>query len=106
MGRTIQNTQSPPALLLIDLDRFKDLNDTFGHHFGDLLLRQVAARLHETLRRIDTLARLGGDEFVVLLPRTCEKDAVEVAQGILAELRNPSIVEDRPYFVGASELGM
>ena len=87
LEQSLRNIQSPPSLLLIDLDRFKDVNDTFGHHVGDLMLQQVAARLRGNLRAIDTLARLSGDEFVVLLPRTCEKDAVVLAQRLLADLR-------------------
>ena len=102
LSRTIQNLQASPALLLLDLDRFKDVNDTFGHHFGDLLLQRVAGRLRGRLRSIDTLARLGGDEFAILLPRTSEKDAVGTALGILEEFRNPFLLEDRSCEVGAS----
>jgi diguanylate cyclase (GGDEF)-like protein len=102
LSRTIQNLQAPPALLLLDLDRFKDVNDTFGHHFGDLLLQQVAGRLRGRLRTIDTLARLGGDEFAILLPRTCEKDAVGTALAIIEEFSDPFLLEGRSCDVGAS----
>ena len=55
--------------MLMDLDRFKEVNDTFGHHFGDALLKQVAFRLQNQMRGDDVVARLGGDEFAVVLPR-------------------------------------
>jgi diguanylate cyclase (GGDEF)-like protein len=102
LAQTVRNVQSPPSLLLIDLDRFKEVNDTLGHHFGDLLLKQVAGRFRDVLRTIDTLARLGGDEFVVLLPRTCERDALVVAQRMLAALKSPFELEDKTCDVGAS----
>ena len=68
------------GLLLIDLDRFKEINDTFGHRYGDVLLQQIGPRLTSTLREADTVARLGGDEFAVILPETgTVAAAVEVA---------------------------
>jgi diguanylate cyclase (GGDEF)-like protein len=78
------------GLLLIDLDRFKEINDTFGHHYGDELLAQVGPRLGATLRSVDTVARLGGDEFAVLLPtvRSVE-DAAMVASELRAALEIP-----------------
>ena len=72
------------GLLLIDLDRFKEINDTFGHHFGDELLTQVGPRLTGALRAVDTVARLGGDEFAILLP---DVRSVENATAVAIKLR-------------------
>lgn len=83
------------ALLFIDLDNFKTLNDTLGHDKGDLLLQQVARRLSESVRECDTVARLGGDEFVVMLEQLSHAEEVAAAQGktigekILVKLRQP-----------------
>lgn len=78
------------ALMFIDLDRFKPINDTLGHNVGDLLLKEVARRIHECLRESDTVARIGGDEFVVLLPAIrAERDAMEVAEKIRHALNQP-----------------
>jgi diguanylate cyclase (GGDEF)-like protein len=74
------------ALLLIDLDRFKELNDTFGHAAGDRLLVQVAEAIRERLRADDVLARLGGDEFAVLLKRASASDAARVAEALVERL--------------------
>ncbi len=90
------------ALLLIDLDRFKEVNDTLGHHVGDALLCQVAARVHGAVRAADTLARLGGDEFAVLLPDTDEVGARRVAAAVLAALVAPFPVDGHTLDVGAS----
>ncbi|MGH8687845.1 MAG: sensor domain-containing protein, partial [Burkholderiales bacterium] len=91
------------AVLLIDLDRFKLVNDSLGHRAGDALLRAVAERLQNTLRRDDTLARLGGDEFVLLWDglKTAQ-DAAQVAQRVQGILQRPFTVEDRALNVTAS----
>jgi diguanylate cyclase (GGDEF)-like protein len=86
-----------PALLLLDLDGFKDVNDTFGHPVGDELLVHVADRLQRTVEHDDLLARLGGDEFAILLPATTPDRAMAVAHAALEALR-------APYLTGTSEL--
>jgi diguanylate cyclase (GGDEF)-like protein len=92
------------GLLLIDLDRFKDINDTLGHHQGDALLRAVATRLASVLRASDSVARLGGDEFAVLLPdlRVSDRAAATVAQKLLDALRQPFMVDELALEVDAS----
>ncbi|MFA9219218.1 MAG: putative bifunctional diguanylate cyclase/phosphodiesterase, partial [Sphingomonadaceae bacterium] len=91
------------ALMFIDLDNFKTLNDTLGHDQGDQLLRQVAERLPEQVRRADTVARLGGDEFVVMLDELgldsvqAAREAQRVGEAILAALNRPYQVAGRPY---------
>jgi diguanylate cyclase len=91
------------ALLLLDLNRFKEVNDTLGHHHGDLLLQQVAERLHGTLRDSDTVARLGGDEFAVLLPQiTSLHEASAVADKLTATIEAPFTVGGLTLDVDAS----
>ncbi|MBI5918280.1 MAG: diguanylate cyclase [Nitrosomonadales bacterium] len=78
------------ALMYLDLDRFKPINDKFGHEMGDLLLEEVARRLQHCVRETDTVARMGGDEFVVLLPTVdAERDASRVAEKMLYALSQP-----------------
>ncbi|MBE3074204.1 MAG: diguanylate cyclase, partial [Actinobacteria bacterium] len=91
------------GLLLLDLDRLREVNDTFGHHYGDELLRQIGPRLAGELRGVDTVARLGGDEFAVLLPDIHGiDDAVSTATAILAALAVPIPVENVDMDVEAS----
>ncbi|WP_323003476.1 EAL domain-containing protein [Denitromonas sp.] len=91
------------AVLFLDLDRFKNINDVYGHPFGDQLLRQVADRLRACVRLDDTVARLGGDEFVVLLEEIKEPhSAVLVAEKIQLALNQPFAIELREQFVTAS----
>jgi diguanylate cyclase (GGDEF)-like protein/PAS domain S-box-containing protein len=91
------------ALLLLDLDRFKEVNDTLGHHHGDLLLQQVAERVHGSLRSSDTVARLGGDEFAVLLPQVAGvQEATVVADKLSAAIEAPFTVNGLTLDVDAS----
>ena len=91
------------AVLLIDLDGFKEVNDTLGHHTGDVLLQQVANRLQRYLRQVDTVSRLGGDEFAVFLPDlTSLEAATETAERLLAALREPFHLEGISLGVQAS----
>jgi diguanylate cyclase (GGDEF)-like protein len=96
----------PAALALIDLDRFKEVNETLGHHYGDQLLIMVGQRLRATLRQVDTVARLGGDEFAVLLPQIETRDgAVSVASKLQAALEEPFVLDGLTLDVEAS-IGM
>ena len=79
-----QRNQTRTGVLFLDLDRFKEINDRLGHHVGDQLLQEVAARLRGAIREADTVSRLGGDEFIVVLPELHEPgDAAGVAKKIL-----------------------
>jgi diguanylate cyclase (GGDEF)-like protein len=83
------------ALLMIDIDHFKKANDTYGHHIGDQLLRDVTSILMKDMREVDTVARYGGEEFVIILPETTEAGAVYVAQ------RLRRAVEQARFFAGS-----
>ena len=91
------------CLMLIDLDRFKEVNDTLGHHNGDQLLRQIAKRLQTELRESDTVARLGGDEFAVLLTNVADvTQVVRTCERILSCLKQPLFFMGLTLDVGAS----
>jgi diguanylate cyclase (GGDEF)-like protein/PAS domain S-box-containing protein len=93
------------ALLFIDLDNFKSLNDSLGHEYGDVMLVQVAERLRSCLRIEDSVARIGGDEFVVILQNIAEDAPAQtevVARKILTSLSRPYFLKDHEYFSSAS----
>jgi diguanylate cyclase (GGDEF)-like protein len=98
-----KRTDGRVGLVVIDLDRFKEINDTLGHHVGDLVLQQIGPRLRNSVREIDTIARLGGDEFAVLLREvTTHDDAARVAERIVRALDRPVVVGGFPLDVNAS----
>lgn len=97
-----QQSGEPVAVLFLDLDRFKDVNDTLGHHYGDLLLSQVAQRFAAMLRPGDSVARIGGDEFAILLRSANRDDAVTVAVQLTDTLSEPFSVRDISLDVEAS----
>jgi len=97
-----QANGTPLALLLMDLDHFKEINDTLGHHSGDELLRQVGVRLRAAVRASDTVARLGGDEFAILLPGADLAGAQHVAATLLRALDAPVDLEGQALGVSAS----
>jgi diguanylate cyclase (GGDEF)-like protein/PAS domain S-box-containing protein len=93
----------PLALCLMDLDRFKEINDTLGHQTGDALLKQLGPRLRRALRTVDTVARLGGDEFAILLPTVADKaGAAFSVEKILKALEKPFVIEGQKLTISAS----
>jgi len=105
LNQSISNAQQrkrPLALLMLDLDHFKEINDTLGHQTGDALLQQVGERLRNVLRDSDTVARLGGDEFAVLLPNVNDTNALRIATAIHEKLEKVYEVYEHSLYVGVS----
>ncbi len=90
------------AVMFIDLDQFKMINDTLGHDNGDILLKQVARRLLNCVRRKDVVARLGGDEFTMILPIDSDEVANQVAERIITEIQKPFIIDNCEFYVKPS----
>jgi diguanylate cyclase (GGDEF)-like protein/PAS domain S-box-containing protein len=98
-----QRNKAHLALMFIDLDKFKPVNDTYGHGVGDLLLKEVALRIQDCLRESDTAARIGGDEFVILLPAIeTQQDAGKVGEKILHALNQPFALAGHTLQISAS----
>jgi diguanylate cyclase (GGDEF)-like protein len=95
-------TKTPVTMLMMDLDRFKYVNDALGHPVGDMVLREVGARFKALLRTTDTVARLGGDEFAIILPNAGIEPAREIATTILHAFEKPIILDGQPLDVGSS----
>jgi|GEM_PF-1656439 len=100
--RMARRQGKPLCLLMIDLDRFKEVNDTLGHQVGDSLLIEVANRLQTCLRDTDTVARLGGDEFAVLLPGTTREQGLEAVAKLLSTFGQPVNLKGTEVYVAAS----
>lgn len=102
----LRRTERLTCILYLDLDRFKLVNDSYGHHIGDQLLRSVSVKIKSCLRKHDTLARLSGDEFAILLEDVSDLHVVEtLSQRIIAELRTP-IVTDDCHIVTSTSIGI
>lgn len=105
LDQAIHNSQQERtsfAILVMDLDRFKEVNDTLGHEVGDKLLQKVAQRLVNLLREVDVIVRLGGDEFAVLLTTAQEEQAEKIAEKIVLEFQKVFTINDTPLYIGVS----
>ena len=98
-----ERKQEPCALLMLDIDHFKKLNDTWGHGIGDQVLREVAQVLTQDMREVDTVARYGGEEFVIILPETTEAEGLAVAERIRSAVEQ-AIFLDGPQMAGIAPL--
>ncbi|HFB64809.1 MAG TPA: bifunctional diguanylate cyclase/phosphodiesterase [Aeromonadales bacterium] len=97
-----KRNQTSLSMLYLDLDKFKDINDTLGHDIGDELLKSAGKRLVQTLREADTLARLGGDEFAILLPDSSDVIARNIAKRVIEALRKPFNIGAHEIYIKAS----
>ncbi len=100
--RRSRRYRTPFSMILLDLDNFKEVNDTYGHRHGDFVLKSVAGAIHQGLRETDLLARYGGDEFGVLLTQTDQTGSRKVAEQILTRLSDPVLADGREHMIAVS----
>ncbi|WP_130939918.1 GGDEF domain-containing protein, partial [Klebsiella pneumoniae] len=101
--RSLPDPDHPLAMISLDLDKFKPVNDLFGHNAGDALLNEVASRLRSCTRKIDLVARQGGDEFILILPDIyVRKDIETLCQRIASEISRPFIVNGNEVYISVS----
>ncbi|MFW2437991.1 MAG: putative bifunctional diguanylate cyclase/phosphodiesterase [Arenicellales bacterium] len=99
---TAKSEEKSLAVMLMDLDDFKEINDSLGHHVGDRVLREIGVRLCEVIRGVDTVARMGGDEFLVLLPSADEQQCITFMNRIIQTLKRPFALENLSVELGVS----
>ena len=97
-----ERSKKPLVIIMSDLNHFKEINDTLGHHVGDIVLQQAATRIHRTFRKTDSVARLGGDEFGILLPETNLEQAKMLSQKTVEAFEIPFVIEGNSLSVGIS----
>ena len=98
-----ERNKNKVGVIMLDLDKFKDVNDTFGHYVGDIFLKAATERLSEILRKGDTVARFGGDEFVLIIPdMKVIEDAIEIVQKIIERFNKPFIIDSHQFVVTTS----
>ncbi len=98
-----KRSENNVALMYLDLDHFKSVNDTLGHTAGDILLKEVSGRILQQLRDEDTLARLGGDEFVVILEGVADPECISIiAERIICDIRRPFLIKKQDVYIGCS----
>ncbi|PPB59478.1 GGDEF domain-containing protein [Campylobacter hyointestinalis] len=94
------------AVLMIDLDHFKEVNDNYGHDCGDIVLKTVAVTLKDSVRNDDIVCRLGGDEFLIICPHTFLQGAIKVANNILKEIKKLNVSIDGGFWSGSASIGV
>lgn len=97
-----KRNNSSLAVMFLDLDDFKIVNDQKGHDIGDTLLKEVAGRLIDSIREVDVAARLGGDEFLILLKDVDGSQAEEITKRLMLKLNEPLLIHDEEYFISTS----